>query len=1619
MLRIHHIRIILLIAMLAMALTTPQAMHPAEAAPHSAALENVPQTIILVVPELVSPPDGEATNNTAPTFTWNAPDVDDQPGYTIAGYNIQIGTEVYTVTAPTTAYTPTSPLNDGIYTWTVRSYDIEGDPTPYAPSRTLIIDTQLPTTPTLVSPANNTITNDPAPTFTWNAASDNGLAGVAGYNLLVGATMHPITGTTTTFTPDLLADAVYTWTVRAYDAAGNYGAYAPARTLTVDTQDPNTPDLISPEDDTLTNNTRPTFSWEAASDNGPAGVVGYNIQIGTTVYTVIAPTTAYIPPSSLANGSHTWAVRAYDAAGNYGEYSAARTLTVDALPPNTPDLISPEDNTITNNSRPTFSWNAASDNGLAGVAGYNIQIGTAVYTVISPTTAYTPTSALANGSHTWAVRAYDAAGNYGGYSAERTLIIDALPPNTPVLVSPANNTMTNNPSPTFTWGATSDNGLAGIAGYNLLIGATVYTITGTTTAFTPDPLDDAIYTWTVRAYDAAGNYGVYAAARTLTVDTQDPDPPTLINPEEDAVTNETRPTFTWDAAIDNGPAGVAGYHIRINTAVFTVVAPTTSYTPDLPLANDSYTWTVRAYDAAGNIGAYAPERSVLVNTLAPNVPTPISPANNTLTNDPTPTFTWDAPVDNGLAEVVGYNLRIGTAMFTITAPTTAFTLISPLEDNSYTWAVRAYDAAGNYGGYSTARTLIIDTQPPEAPALVSPAENALTNNPRPTFTWEAASDIGPAGVAGYNLLIGATVYTITAPTTAYTLTSSLANGSHTWAVRAYDAAGNDGAYAIARTLLVDTQPPTTPALVSPADNTITNNPSLTFTWEPASDTGLAGVAGYNLLIGATVYTITGTTTAFTPDLLADAIYTWTVRAYDAAGNDGAYATARTLIVDTQSPDPPTLLIPQEDDITNNTRPTFTWDAAIDNGPAGVVGYHIRINAAVFTVVAPTTSYTPDLPLANGSYTWTVRAYDAAGNIGAYAPERSVLVNTLAPNVPTPISPAHNTLTNDPIPTFTWDAPVDNGLAEVVGYNLRIGTTVYTITAPTIAFTPASPLEDNSYTWAVRAYDTAGNYGGYSTARTLIIDTQPPDAPAPVSPEENTLTNNPRPTFTWEAASDIGPAGVAGYNLLIGATVYTITAPTTTYTLTSSLANGSHTWAVRAYDAAGNDGAYATARTLLVDTQPPTTPALVSPADNTITNNPSLTFTWEPASDTGLAGVAGYNLLIGATVYTITGTATTFTPDLLADAIYTWTVRAYDAAGNDGAVAAARTLIVDTQPPNTPTLVSPEEGAVTDNPTPTFTWDAAGDIGPAGVAGYNLLIGTTMYTITAPTTTYTPISSLADGVYTWTVRAYDAAGNIGPYADLYELTISTRFSIYLPLAVRHWPPIPTTPTLNAINNPDGQGSYTVDWTSAERATTYILEESGDNRFSDPVEVYSGTSTSITLSDRGPTRYYYRVKARNDYGDSGWSNVRSVDVLWEREPNDSAAQANGPLISGLTYYGRFPSGADVQDYYFIHLQQAMRVELWLSNIAPGHDYDLVLRNANLQLVGYSGNPGNANEHIRTGILPAGQYYIQVYNGSGTGSTQAYRLRVVYPAVALTANEDAISTPMSPPYNPRPTP
>jgi hypothetical protein len=65
----------------------------------------------------------------------------------------------------------------------------------------------------------------------------------------------------------------------------------------------------------------------------------------------------------------------------------------------------------------------------------------------------------------------------------------------------------------------------------------------------------------------------------------------------------------------------------------------------------------------------------------------------------------------------------------------------------------------------------------------------------------------------------------------------------------------------------------------------------------------------------------------------------------------------------------------------------------------------------------------------------------------------------------------------------------------------------------------------------------------------------------------------------------------------------------------------------------------------------------------------------------------------------------------------------------------------------------------------------------------------------------------------------------------------------------------------------------------RGAQYVLEEDDNAGFTTPVVVYSGAAVSAAIFAPAVGTFYYRVKATNQAGETGWSNTQSVLVTIE--------------------------------------------------------------------------------------------------------------------------------------------
>ena len=556
-------------------------------------------------------------------------------------------------------------------------------------------------------------------------------------------------------------------------------------------------------------------------------------------------------------------------------------------------------------------------------------------------------------------------------------------------------------------------------------------------------------------------------------------------------------------------------------------------------------------------------------------------------------------------------------------------------EGTYTFSVRARDGAGNVGEPASV-TFTLDTSAPAVTIDSGPAE--LGKQGSVSFTF-SASEEGSSFECSLDL---GEFASCTSPQ-GY---DNLGEGPHTFSVRASDLAGNTGAVASA-TFTIDTTAPSA---------TIGSGPEALTKLTEASFTFSAGETGATLecaLDGAAYATCTSPQGY---DSLGEGQHTFAVRATDEAGNTGAAASA-TWTIDTSAPQTTITSAP----------PARTKDASPRLEFASEEGalFECALGAGVFAECASPHTLTL---AGEGTYTFSVRARDGAGNVGEPASVTFTL-DTSAPAVTIDSGPAE--LGKQGSVSFTFSASEEGSSFEC---SLDLGEFA-SCTSPQ----GYDNLGEGAHTFSVRATDLAGNTGAVASA-TFTIDTTAPSATIGSGPEA--LTKLTEASFTFSA----GETGATLECALDGAAYATCTSPQGY----DSLGEGQHTFAVRATDEAGNTGAAASA-TWTIDTSAPQTTITSAPPARTKDASPRLEF----ASEEG----ALFECALGAGVFAECASPHTLT--LAGEGTYTFSVRARDGAGNVGEPASV-TFTLDTSAPAVTIDSGPAETTTSTDATFTFS-----------------------------------------------------------------------------------------------------------------------------------------------------------------------------------------------------------------------------------------------------------------------------------------------------------------------------
>jgi chitodextrinase len=505
-----------------------------------------------------------------------------------------------------------------------------------------------------------------------------------------------------------------------------------------------------------------------------------------------------------------------------------------------------------------LSWDAASDN--VGVTGYRIyRNGTQVGSVLGNLTTFTHTN-LQSGNSDYSVRATDAAGNLSDASNTATVNVpDAEKPTAPWWLRATVGTG----QVELRWFGSSDN--VAVAGYRIYRGGTAVADVDSAARSYIDTGVVGTLSYTVRAFDGAGNVSDASNSVSATVaDSVKPTTPSGLN----ATAAPGQVALSWTGSTDN--VGVTGYRIyRNGTQVGSVLGNLTTFT-HTGLTAGTYSYTVRAIDAAGNLS----DASTAATAIVPDSVKPTAPGNLRATlGTASVVLTWNASSDN--VGVTGYRIyQSGTQIASVAGNVLTYTHTGVAGPLSYT--VRAVDAAGNLSDPSNTRNV---TAPDGIKPTVPGSLTATAGTGQVVLNWTASTD--NAGVTGYRVYRGTTqVASVSGTTLTYTHTG-VAPGTHSYTVRAIDAAGNlSDPSNTATVTLADTQAPTAPANLA---GTAASSTRVNLTWNASTDN--VGVTAYEVYRNGLLLAGPGNVTSFADTTaVASTAYQYTVRAVDAAGN---------------------------------------------------------------------------------------------------------------------------------------------------------------------------------------------------------------------------------------------------------------------------------------------------------------------------------------------------------------------------------------------------------------------------------------------------------------------------------------------------------------------------------------------------------------------------------------------------------------------------------------------------------------------------------------------------------------------------------------------------------------
>ncbi len=410
--------------------------------------------------------------------------------------------------------------------------------------------------------------------------------------------------------------------------------------------------------------------------------------------------------------------------------------------------------------------------------------------------------------------------------------------------------------------------------------------------------------------------------------------------------------------------------------------------------------------------------------------------------------------------------------------------------------------------------------------------------------------------------------------------------------------------------------------------------------------------------------------------------------------------------------------------------------------------------------------------------------------------------------------------------------------------------------------------------------SSGLVGLQSSGEVLLVRGERPPNPSLVFPTDSAYINSLEVSFTWTCPSRGVPPG--RYELHI--------TPVGTYilkdtTMQITLPNeGDMAWSVLLIT--NLDTAYSEHWIFIVDTTKPTI-SLAEPDSGSYLSETRVGLEWYVSDRSPVLSVVQVDtspsfsspLFVDTTAYGVR----VDTVELPGPGVYYWRVKGIDKATNEGPWSSVWSFEVDTLAPEQVSLVYPDSGAYLNTLENTHRWNPVSSKAKSPVR-YLIQIDTSESFSEPLFTDSTDADSLSftvpgEGAFYWRVMAYDLAGHMGPWSEVWVYEVDT-----------------TLPARFALLSPEDSSTLSdtttvFSWEAVEKGSpvSYVLQVDTSSSFSSPLHEDTTEATEDTLGvPLYDTWYCWHVRGVDAAGNEGpWSPI------WHFYIQSSGAKEGAPL------------------------------------------------------------------------------------------------------------------------------